>query len=495
MKNNLNKMTLCDVSDLLISGEITSSELCSLYLSRTKKMEPKIQAFLKVDEDEILRQASASDKRRGEGKPLSRFDGIPISLKDVINAKGEQCTCGSKILETYNSVYDATVTERLRNKGLVLFGRNNMDEFAMGSSCENSAYFSTKNPWDISRVPGGSSGGSAAAVSAGEVPASLGSDTGGSGRQPAAFCGVVGLKPTYGRVSRYGLVAYASSLDQIGPITRDVKDSAVLLDIISGCDPKDSTTLPDSKISFEEIVNASGDDLSGLRIGLPKEYFEVDGLDKDIKFSVDKTIEKLKSLGAKMVDVSLPHTKYAIAAYYVIATAEASANLARFDGVRYGKRTEGYNDLNELYSRSRGEGFGEEVKRRILLGTFVLSSGYYDAYYLKAQKVRTLVKNDFDEAFKKCDIIFSPVTPTPAFEIGGITDPVQMYLADIYTISVNLAGNCAISVPADILKESNLPVGVQFLGPAFGEDKILKVAKVFEENRDIKEFIPEVKYV
>ena len=492
MKNKLHKMTLSSISELLVSKKITSFELCSFYLERVKELEPKVQAFLKIDEKEILHQAVASDKRISEGKQLSKFDGIPISLKDLINVKNEQCTCGSKILEQYNSTYDATVVERLRSKGFVLFGRNNMDEFAMGSSCENSSYLSTKNPWDLTRVPGGSSGGSAAAVSSGEIPASLGSDTGGSVRQPAAFCGVVGLKPTYGRVSRYGLVAFASSLDQIGPITRDVKGSAVLLDIISGHDTKDSTTLPNSDVSFEEIVDTAGNDLSGVRIGLPKEYFKVDGLNKDIKSSVDKTIKKLKSLGAKVIDISLPHTKYSIAAYYVIATAEASANLARFDGVRYGTRAEHYKSLNDLYSQTRGKGFGEEVKRRILLGTFVLSSGYYDAYYLKAQKVRTLVRNDFDEAFKKCDVIFSPTTPTPAFKVGHITDPVQMYLADTYTISVNLAGNCAISIPSDILKDSNLPVGVQFLGPAFGEDMILKTAKVFEENRDIKEFVPEI---
>ena len=492
MKNNLKKMTISEISEVLTAGELSSFEICSFYLKRVKELEPKIQAFLKVDEKEILQQASTSDKRRSEGRQLSRFDGIPISLKDIINSKDEQCSCGSKILEPYNSIYDATVTERLRKKGFVIFGRNNMDEFAMGSSCENSAYFSTKNPWDLSRVPGGSSGGSAAAVSVGEVPASLGTDTGGSVRQPAALCGVVGLKPTYGRVSRFGVVAYASSLDQVGPITRNVKDSALLLDIISGLDPKDSTTLPDSSISFENIVDKTGDDLKGIRIGLPKEYFELDGLDKDIKKSINGTVEKLKSLGAEMVDISLPHTKYAIAAYYVIATAEASANLARFDGVRYGKRTEEYEDLNELYFKSRGEGFGEEVKRRILLGTFVLSSGYYDAYYLKAQKVRTLLRKDFDDAFKKCDVIFSPVSPTSAFKIGGITDPVQMYLADIYTISVNMAGICAISVPSDILEESGLPVGVQFLGPVFGEDKILNVARVFEKNRDIKEFVPEI---
>ena len=492
MKKIKKTITIAEISELLRVGETTSLDLCSFYLDRVKKLEPKIQAFLKVDEDEILCQASASDERRSKGEQLSRFDGVPISLKDVINVKGEQCTCASKILEPYKSVYDATVTERLRNKGFVLFGRNNMDEFAMGSSCENSAYTLTRNPWDLTKVPGGSSGGSAAAVSAGEVPASLGSDTGGSVRQPAAFCGLVGLKPTYGRVSRYGLVAYASSLDQIGPITRDVRDSAVLLDIISGHDPKDSTSLPNSEISFEEAVNSAGNNLKGVRIGLPKEYFEIDGLDDEIRVSVNETVKVLRSLGAEMVDISLPHTKYATAAYYVIATAEASANLARFDGIRYGKRTENYKDLNELYFKSRGEGFGEEVKRRILLGTFVLSSGYYDAYYLKAQKARTLMKNDFDKAFNKCDVIFSPTTPTPAFPIGGISDSVQMYLEDIYTVSVNFAGICAISVPADILKSSGLPVGVQFLGPALGEDKILKVAKVFEDNRCIKEFVPEV---
>ncbi len=492
MIEKLNRMTMQDLSDLLCSGKSTSVEICRSYLDRTDELEPKISAFLIIDKKLILRQAEESDKRRSEGRELSKFDGVPVSLKDVINSVGEQCTCGSKLLEPYVSIYDATATKRLKEKGFILFGRNNMDEFAMGSSCENSAYYPTRNPWDTTRVPGGSSGGSAAAVAAGEIPASLGTDTGGSVREPASFCGVVGLKPTYGRVSRYGLVAYASSLDQIGPITRNVYDSAVLLDIISGQDPMDSTSLPDSNLSFEDIVSNSGGSLEGVRIGLPKEYFEVEGLDEDVKSTVNKTIEKLKALGAEMVEVSLPHTKYAIAAYYVIATAEASANLARFDGIRYGKRVDDYKDLNELYFATRGNGFGDEVKRRILLGTFVLSSGYYDAYYLKAQKVRTLLRRDFDKAFEKCDVIFSPVAPTPAFKIGGITDPVQMYLADIYTISVNMAGNCAISVPADITEGAKLPVGVQFLGPAFGEDKILKVAKVFEENREIKEFIPNI---
>ena len=492
MRKSINKMTVAHISDLLIAGKTTSLEICSSFLERVKGVEPKLQAFLSFDEKDILAQASASDKRRAEGKELSRFDGVPIALKDVINVKDQQCTCGSKILEPFESVYDATVVERLRSNGFILFGRNNMDEFAMGSSCENSAYFPTKNPWDLDRVPGGSSGGSAAAVAAGEIPVSLGSDTGGSVRQPAAFCGVVGLKPTYGRVSRYGLVAFASSLDQIGPITRNVRDSAIMLDIISGHDPKDSTSLPDTDVSFEEILDTAKNNLKGVRIGLPKEYLEIEGLDEEVKKSVEDTIEKLKSLGAELVDISLPHTKYAIAAYYVIATAEASANLARFDGIRYGKRAENYKDLNDLYLKTRGEGFGEEVKRRILLGTFVLSSGYYDAYYLKAQKVRTLLIDDFNEAFKKCDVIFSPATPTPAFKLDGIKDPVQMYLADIYTISVNLAGICAISVPSDILKDSNLPVGVQFIGPALGEDKILQTASVFEQNREIREFVPEI---
>jgi len=489
---NINNTSLSSVSELLISGKETSLSICTLFLERTRELEPKVKAFLHINEEYILEQAAESDERRMNANALSKFDGVPISIKDVINVKGEPCTCGSKMLKSYNSIYDATVIEKLRSKGMILFGRTNMDEFAMGSSCENSAYYPTNNPWDLDRVPGGSSGGSAASVCCGEVPASLGSDTGGSVRQPAAFCGVVGLKPTYGRVSRYGLVAYASSLDQIGPITRNVQDSAILLDIISGEDPKDSTSLPDADCCFEDVINNAGDSLNGIRIGLPKEYLEVEGLDEDIKNSVNKTIDKLKSLGAELVDISLPHTKYAIAAYYVIATAEASANLARFDGIRYGERAENINNLNDLYCKSRGNGFGEEVKRRILLGTFVLSSGYYDAYYLKAQKVRTLIREDFNKAFEKCDVIFSPTTPAPPFKVGDITDPLQMYLADIYTISINLAGNCAISVPADIIEKSNLPVGVQFMGPAFGEDKILKVAKIFETNRDIKEFIPEI---
>ncbi|MCP4179281.1 MAG: Asp-tRNA(Asn)/Glu-tRNA(Gln) amidotransferase subunit GatA [bacterium] len=489
---DIKKLTLLQASKLLTNGDITSTQLCRLYLDRVAEVESNIKAFIYLNEEEILKQAEESDLRRNTGKALSDYDGIPIAIKDLIAVKGDPCTCGSKILSGVDSIYDATVVEKLKNKGFVLFGRNNMDEFAMGSTCENSSYFSTKNPWDLDRVPGGSSGGSAAAVAASEIGASLGSDTGGSVRQPAAFCGVVGLKPTYGRISRYGLVAYASSLDQIGPLTKDVTDSALLLDIISGEDEKDSTSVKSENSEFLKSVISSGKDLKGLKVGMPKEYYIEGALDENVQKSIDDTVNILKNLGAEIVDVSLPHTKYAIASYYVIATAEASANLARFDGVRYGKRSADSANLMDMYLNTRGEGFGDEVKRRILLGTFVLSSGYYDAYYLKAQKVRTLIKNDFDKVFEQCDVILSPASPYPPFKIGAVTDPVQMYLADIYTISVNLAGICAVSVPVDIIESMNLPLGVQFIGPAFGEKKILKTAKVLEDNRKIKSFVPQI---
>jgi aspartyl-tRNA(Asn)/glutamyl-tRNA(Gln) amidotransferase subunit A len=489
---DIKKLTLVQSSKLLCNGDITSIELCKLYLDRVNEVEDRIKAFVYFNEEKILDQAKKSDERRNTGKTLSDYDGIPIAVKDLIAVKGDPCTCGSKILSGVDSIYDATVVEKLRNKGFVLFGRNNMDEFAMGSTCENSSYYPTKNPWNLNCVPGGSSGGSAAAVAASEIGASLGSDTGGSVRQPAAFCGVVGLKPTYGRISRYGLVAYASSLDQIGPLTKDVADSALLLDIISGKDEKDSTSLNSDNPNFLDTLINSGRDLKGLKVGMPKEYYIKDVLDKNVQKSINYTVSVLENAGAEIVDVALPHIKYAIASYYVIATAEASANLARFDGVRYGHRSKDSDNLLDMYLNTRGEGFGDEVKRRILLGTFVLSSGYYDAYYLKAQKVRTLIKNDFDKAFEQCDVILSPTSPCPPFELGAVTDPVQMYLADIYTISVNLAGICAISVPVDITESMNLPLGVQFIGPAFGEDKILKTAKVLEDNRKIKSFIPQI---
>ena len=491
MSERLVYVTVSELSEKLENKEITSAEICAEYLDRVDKVEDKVQAFIKIDRENILKAAEASDKRRLTGDQLSKFDGIPVGIKDVINVKGEPCTCGSKFLKPYNSIYDATVIEKIKANGIIPFGRNNMDEFAMGSSCENSAFQKTYNPWDLSRVPGGSSGGSAAAVAAGEVSASLGSDTGGSVRQPASFCGVVGLKPSYGRVSRYGLVAYASSLDQVGPITRDVTDAAIMLDLISGYDKKDSTSVsakPDC--TYEEEIRQANNNLDGFKIGVCHDFLELEGLSESVKKDYINNIELVKELGAEIVDVSFPYTKYAIAAYYVIATAEASANLARFDGVRYGNRAKDVKDLNELYMQTRGSGFGDEVKRRILLGTFVLSSGYYDAYYLKAQKVRTLIRNDFAKTFNTCDAVLSPTAPTPAFAVGAKSDPVEMYLADVFTISVNLAGICGISVPTSLAEAERLPIGIQILGPHLGEDKILKVGKVIENNRAVKDFIP-----
>ncbi|HBM16005.1 MAG TPA: Asp-tRNA(Asn)/Glu-tRNA(Gln) amidotransferase GatCAB subunit A [Lentisphaeria bacterium] len=486
---DIKTITIAKASELLESGILTSVELCSLYLKRIEEIEEKVKAFVHIDKNKILKQAEVSDVRRKNGTTLSSFDGIPVAVKDLIAVKGEQCTCGSKILRGMTSPYDATVVSKLREKGAVLFGRNNMDEFAMGSTCENSSYYPTKNPWDLERVPGGSSGGSAAAVASSEVLASLGSDTGGSVRQPAAFCGVVGLKPTYGTVSRFGLVAYASSLDQIGPITKDVYDSALLYDLITGHDPKDSTSLSSPELSYANVVKNVSGNLKGLKVGIPKEYFG-EGLSEVVRNDATEAIALLKDLGADIVDISLPYSKYAISSYYIIATAEASANLARFDGIRYGFRSSESSNLMDLYLNSRREGFGTEVKRRILLGTFVLSSGYYDAYYLKAQKIRTLIKEDFNKAFAVCDVILSPASPYPPFKVGEITDPLQMYLADIFTISINLAGICAISVPSSIISSMNVPLGVQFIGPARGEDVILKTAKVFEDHRAVKNFVP-----
>ena len=493
MSFDIKKMTIHSASQVLEKGETTSSQLCRLYLDRIKELEPKLHSFLVVNETATMRMAEEADKRRASGKKLSVYDGVPIALKDCIVAEGQTCSCASKILQNVKSPYDSTAAARLRAKGFVFIGRANMDEFAMGSSCENSAYFNTANPWDTQRVPGGSSGGSAAAVAASEVPAALGSDTGGSIRQPAAFCGVVGLKPTYGRVSRYGLVAFASSLDQIGPITKDVTDAAIILDTIGGHDKMDASSLPSPCGGFADALSKLPENLSGVRIGLPAEYSEAEGLAPSVKEAVRKTKETLRKSGAELVEVSLPHTKYAVATYYIIATAEASANLARFDGIRYGARTENPEDLNACYFKTRGKGFGKEVRRRIILGTYVLSSGYYDAYYIRAQKVRTLIRRDFEEAFKKCDVILSPVTPTPAFKFGEKTaDPLQMYLADIFTIALNLSGNCGISVPADIDSASGMPIGMQFIAPALAEEKLLTVSRRFELDREIKEFIPAI---
>ncbi len=490
---DLKNITMHSAADSLASGEYSSVELCNAYIARVKDVDDKVGAFLKLDEVAIIAAANSADERRKNGKELSPYDGIPIGIKDNIAVEGETCSCASKILEPVKSPYSATVIEKLKSNGVIPFGRLNMDEFAMGSSCENSSYQKTANPWDLECVPGGSSGGSAASVGASEVPVSLGSDTGGSIRQPASFCGVVGFKPTYGRVSRYGLIAFASSLDQIGPLSKDVLDTAITLDLIGGVDPKDSTSLPEECAGFADLVrNSEGKDLSGVKIGLPKEYLELEGLSDAVKKSMDESIEVLKGQGAEFVNISLPHTKYGIAVYYVIATAEASANLARFDGIRYGARKLDAEDLMQTYFKSRGEGFGEEVQRRIILGTYVLSSGYYDAYYLRAQKVRTLIRNDFQEAFKQCDIILTPTTPSPAFKFNSKSDPLDMYLSDIFTIGLNLAGNCGLSIPATIDEETGLPMGIQFIAPDMGEGNLLKTARIFELNRNIKEFLPEL---
>ncbi|MBR1965799.1 MAG: Asp-tRNA(Asn)/Glu-tRNA(Gln) amidotransferase subunit GatA [Lentisphaeria bacterium] len=483
--------TIHELADLLAQGKTSAVQMLDDFLARIEEKDSKIGAFIRIDRDAARKAAEESDKRRAEGKALSPYDGILIGIKDCISVKNDYIASASQILSNVISPYDSTVVERLKAKGFIPFGRLNMDEFAMGSSCENSSFLKTHNPFDTDCVPGGSSGGSAAAVAARFVPAALGSDTGGSIRQPAAFCGIVGLKPTYGLVSRNGLVAFASSLDQIGPMTQDVEDSAIILECIAGKDKMDSTSLPVEPKEYIKAVKNAPADLKGVKIGLPKQYFEAPGMSDAMKKGCDEAIALLKSLGAELVEVDMPHTKYAVAVYYILATAEASANLARFDGIRYGKRVPD-KDLLETYLESRGQGFGEEVQRRILLGTYVLSSGYYDAYYLKAQKVRTLIRQDFTEAAKKCDVIFTPVTPDVAFKFGAKSDPLSMYLSDIFTIALNLSGNCGISVPACIDEKSGLPIGMQFIAPALEEEKLLSIAAVFEKNRACKEIFPEL---
>ena len=469
--------TIFGLTARLAQREVSAREVTQSCLDHIARVDGTLHAFLSHDAADALAQADAADKRlsAGEHAPLL---GVPIAIKDVLAVKGQPLNCGSKILGHFHSPYDATVIEKLRAAGAIVFGRLNMDEFAMGSSTENSAFVTTRNPWDLSRIPGGSSGGSAAAVAADEAIATLGSDTGGSIRQPAALCGCVGVKPTYGRVSRYGLVAFASSLDQIGPFTKDVRDAATMLRVISGHDPRDSTSVPET---VPDYAAAFGGSLKGIRLGLPKEY-NIPGLDAEVKAAVDAAVKELQSLGAEMVEISLPHTEYAVATYYIIATAEASANLARFDGIRYGARVDGA-DLMELNSRTRGQGFGPEVKRRILLGTYVLSSGYYDAYYLRAQKVRTLIRRDFLQAFESVDAIVTPTTPTAAFKAGEkSSDPLQMYLSDIFTISCNLAGIPGLSLPCGFTKSPKLPIGLQILGKPFGEETILKIAHAYEQS-------------
>jgi aspartyl-tRNA(Asn)/glutamyl-tRNA(Gln) amidotransferase subunit A len=488
-ESDLPALTIAELQSLLRRKEISPREVIESLRKRIEKVEPKIDAYLAIDFDAALKEAEKTNL----DLPLG---GVPIAIKDIINVAGQPCTCGSKILGNYRSPYDATVIEKLRAAGAIPFGKTNMDEFAMGSSTENSSFKVTRNPWDLSRVPGGSSGGSAAAVAADAAFAGLGTDTGGSIRQPASLCGIVGVKPSYGRVSRFGLVAFASSLDQVGPLTKTVRDSAMIMNVMAGHDRHDSTSLPDPVPDYTKNL---GRDLKGMRLGLPKEYL-TEGIDPQVKSAIDNAIKQLQSLGAEIVDVSLPHTDYGIAVYYFLATAEASANLARFDGVRYGHRAKDPKDLLDYYGRTREEGFGPEVKRRIILGTYVLSSGYYDAYYVRAQKVRELIRQDFVKAFEKVDAIVSPTSPVPAFKLGARTaDPLAMYLADIFTNTGNLAGICGISVPCGFAKSgrrgdtdssrgeangSQLPIGLQILCKSLGEVRMFQIAHAYEQSTD-----------
>jgi aspartyl-tRNA(Asn)/glutamyl-tRNA(Gln) amidotransferase subunit A len=478
----LTGLTLSELTGKIGRREVSAREVTQAYLEQIHRVDSTLMAFLSCDEADALAQAEAADRDLASNgtSSIRPLLGVPIAVKDVIAVQGQPLNCGSKILDHFVSPYSATVVEKLKAAGAVVFGRLNMDEFAMGSSTENSGFFTTRNPWDTTRIPGGSSGGSAVAVIAGECAAALGSDTGGSVRQPAALCGVVGVKPTYGRVSRYGLVAYASSLDQIGPLARNVRDAATLLGVISGHDSRDSTSVPEP---VPDYVAGLGHDLKGLKVGLVKEYM-IGGLDPEVSQAIERAVRQLQQLGAEVHEVSLPHTEYAIATYYIIATAEASANLARFDGVRYGLRVDGADPI-QMYGQTRGKGFGPEVKRRIILGTYVLSSGYYDAYYLRAQKVRTLIRQDFSKAFETVDVIATPTTPTPAFKIGEKSDdPLQMYLSDVFTISCNLTGMCGVSVPCGFTREPKLPIGLQLLGRAFGEPTVLRIAHAYEQSTE-----------
>ncbi len=480
---NIHELSVTVLKEKLENKELSSHEIVSHFLSRIetdRKKNDRINAFIEIFRDKALKDAAEADKKIAAGNS-GELLGIPLALKDNLNLTGFPTTCGSKILEGYNSIYDACVVTNLKNSGTIFLGKTNMDEFAMGSSNETSTYGIVRNPVDRSRIPGGSSGGSASSIAAGFAPISLGSDTGGSIRQPASHCGVVGMKPTYGRVSRYGLVAYASSLDQIGPFAKNIEDAALLLKVISGYDNRDSTS---ADIPVPDYTDGLEGDLKGKKIGIPSQYF-TKGINPEVETIVRNGIDKLKDLGAEIIDISLPHTEYAVEVYYIIATAEASSNLARFDGIRYGFRDKSAENLLEIFTKSRDAGFGDEVKRRILLGTYVLSSGYYDAYYLKALKARTLIKGDFDEAFKNVDAILTPVSPTPAFKIGEKSDdPVSMYLSDIFTISANLAGIPGISLNGGYTQEG-LPVGIQLLGSHFQEHKLLKIAHRLEKAINI----------
>ncbi|MBN2653876.1 MAG: Asp-tRNA(Asn)/Glu-tRNA(Gln) amidotransferase subunit GatA [Nitrospirae bacterium] len=482
----LNELTIHELRKLLDNREISPSDILSDVYNRADVVEESIKAYISIPKDNAAKMAQDAAAIIASGRP-NLLTGIPIAVKDNMCTKGIRTTCGSKMLANFIPTYESTATSKMLRQGYVMTGKLNMDEFAMGSSTENSAFHTTKNPWNIECVPGGSSGGSAAAVAADECIAALGSDTGGSIRQPASLCGVVGMKPTYGLVSRYGLVAFASSLDQIGPLTKDVTDSAILLNAIAGHDPLDSTSAP---VHVPDFTESLGKDIKGMKIGIPGEYF-IDGMDKEVEASVKEAISKLESLGAVPVEVSLPHTGFAVATYYLLATSEASSNLARYDGVRYGFRAQG-KDLIDMYMNTRAQGFGPEVKRRIMLGTYALSAGYYDAYYKKAQQVRTLIKQDFDKAFQSVDIIVTPTAPTPAFRVGEkSTDPLQMYLSDIFTISVNLAGVPAISLPCGF-SSSGLPIGLQIIGKHFDESSIFSAAYAFEQSTEWHKRRPQI---
>ncbi len=482
----LHSLGIAELRGLLDRKEVSVADVVNDVYRRIDAVEDRVGAFVTLTQEKALEMAAGAQKMIDENRPLP-LSGIPLAIKDNMCTKGILTTCSSQILSNFVPPYESTVTARLEGQGYVLIGKTNLDEFAMGSSTENSGFHTTKNPWDLRRIPGGSSGGSTAAVAADECIAALGSDTGGSIRQPAALCGVVGLKPTYGRVSRYGLVAFASSLDQIGPITKSVRDSAILMNVIAGHDPCDSTSAP---VKVPDFTGVLGHDIKGLKIGIPKEYF-IEGMAPAVDSSVKAAVKQLESMGAVPVEISLPHTDYAVATYYLLATSEASSNLARYDGVKYGIRKSG-RDLLDMYMSTRAAGFGAEVKRRIMLGTYALSSGYYDAYYLKAQQVRTLIRHDFEEAFNSVDIIATPTAPTAAFMVGEkADDPLQMYLSDIFTISVNLAGVPGISVPCGFTPD-NLPIGLQIIGKHFDEETVLKAAYAYEQATEWHERKPDV---
>jgi aspartyl-tRNA(Asn)/glutamyl-tRNA(Gln) amidotransferase subunit A len=478
---SLIEKTASELIELQKSGEASARTISEAFLKSIEDRDPKIKAFMHVDPQHVLQQADAVDAKRKAGQAVGSLAGVPIAIKDVLCTKGIPTTCSSKILKNFVPPYDAHVIERLKAADAVLLGKTNMDEFAMGSSTENSAYFTTRNPWDTDRIPGGSSGGSAASVAACEAPLSLGTDTGGSIRQPAALCGIVGVKPTYGRVSRYGLIAFASSLDQVGPFTHDVTDAALLMEVIAGHDLRDSTSIDKPVPAYTQTLNQK---VEGLRIGVPKEFFDA-GLDPEVEKVTRAALSEYQKLGAKLVDVSLPHgAQYAVAVYYIVATAECSSNLARFDGMHYGHRTATKTDLISTYAKSRGEAFGAEVQRRIMLGTYALSSGYKDAYYLKALKVRRLILNDFNKAFENCDVIMGPTSPSAAFKIGEKSDnPLAMYLSDIYTISCNLAGIAGMSIPCGFTG-TGLPIGLQLLSPTFDEERMFRIARMYEAVTD-----------